>query len=128
MEFPPSYETAIEQPNAFGGRIGVFMNSTKNSFHACDDSELCSQANRGVPVSIQNLVRQVTVHLECGGGGGGGGGSGGGDCRQEECSKKKTVAVTAIVLILILLCIYLLSYLRAISKTPVTENHIGLKM
>ena len=30
MEFPPSYETAIKQPNAFGGRIGVFMNSTKN--------------------------------------------------------------------------------------------------
>ena len=24
MELPPSYETALKQPNAYGGRIGVF--------------------------------------------------------------------------------------------------------
>ena len=65
-----------------------------------DDSELCSQASRGAPVSIQNLVRQVTVHLAGEDGGGDGGEDGG---RQDKCTKKKTI--TAIILFAILLCL-----------------------
>ena len=63
------------------------------------DSEICSQAGRGVPVSIRNLVRQVTVHLAGEDGREGGGQEGGGleGARAQETTYKRTTVITVII-------------------------------
>ena len=70
------------------------------------DSELCSQAGRGVPVSIHNLVRQATVHLA---GEDGGEGVGREGAREYETTYKRTTVITVtIVTIFIFFCIIIL--------------------
>ena len=75
------------------------------------DSEICSQAGRGVPVSIRNLVRQVTVHLAGEDGREDGGPEGGGreGAREYETTYKRTTAITVlIVTIVIFFCLIIL--------------------
>ena len=107
MERPPSYEAAIKQPNAFGGRIGVSLIYSTNiiKFHtsASQDSEFCSQANLGVPISVRNLVRQVTVQL--------GGEDGGGDqTRVQENNLKDKIIITVVVILLTFLLVILIYF------------------
>ena len=71
------------------------------------DSELSSQASRGDPVPIQNLVRQVTINLagqDAGEDTGEGGGEGGGEEGDCPPPSLKATAIIAIVLLLIMLC------------------------
>ena len=75
------------------------------------DSEICSQAGRGVPVSIRNLVRQVTVHLAGEDGREGGGPEGGGreGAREYETTYKRTTVITVIIVtIIIFFCLIIL--------------------
>ena len=75
------------------------------------DSEICSQAGRGVPVSIRNLVRQVTVHLAGEDGREGGGREGGGQegAREYETTYKRTTVITVIIVTtIILFCLIIL--------------------
>ena len=70
------------------------------------DSDLCSQAGRGVPVSIRNLVRQATVHLAREDGGEDGGRE---EARAYEATYKRTTAITVlIVTIVIFFCLIIL--------------------
>ena len=107
MESPPSYEAAIKQPNAFGGRIGVSLKYSMDfiTFHAnaSQDGELSSQANLGVPISVRNLVRQVTVQL--------GGEDGGGDqTRVQENNLKDKIIITVVVILLTFLLVILIYF------------------
>ena len=76
------------------------------------DSEICSQAGRGVPVSIRNLVRQVTVHLAGEDGREGGGGQEGGGregAREYETTYKRTTVITVIIVTtIIFFCLIIL--------------------
>ena len=108
MERPPSYEAAIKQPNAFGGRIGVSLIYSTNiiKFHtsASQDSEFCSQANLGVPISVRNLVRQVTVQL------------GGEDRGVDETIVQDTNFWPKITLVVVILLIWFIIALIIIGK------------
>ena len=114
MELPPSYESAVNQTNAFGGRIGVFIeyySTNTNSMlgvsypvgNTTHESELSSQICLGAPVPIQNLVRQATINLagQDAGEDAGEGGVEEGDCPPPSL---KATAIIAIVLLLIMLC------------------------
>ena len=75
------------------------------------DSEICSQAGRGVPVSIRNLVRQVTVHLAGEDGREGGGQECGGveGAREYETTYKRTTVITVIIVTtIIFFCLIIL--------------------
>ena len=80
MESPPSYEAAIKQPNAFGGRIGVSLKYSMDfiTFHAnaSQDGELSSPSlilasqyqfgtwsGKSPSSSVERMV--VETRLEC---------------------------------------------------------------
>ena len=73
------------------------------------DSELSSQASRGDPVPIQNLVRQATINLAGQDAGEGSGEDGGGQRGLVECAK--ATAIIVIVFVVIILCWALLKIL-----------------
>ena len=81
------------------------------------DSELSSQASRGDPVPIQNLVRQATINL-AGQDAGEDAGEGGGE--EGNCSPPclKRTAIIAIVLLLIMLCAIVLPLIILNASGP----------
>ena len=72
-------------------------------FNASQDGELSPQANLGVPISVRNLVRQVTVQL-------GGEDSGGDEITLQENILKDKIIITVVVILLTSLLVILIYF------------------